>query len=65
MAGDGPTIYINGYLWEDVTNKTVPGPVYPLEQVKKIGGDPRRLNEINPAGVYRSTTSDSEPMPRL
>ncbi len=45
MAGEN-RIYINGYLWRNVTNETTAGRVYSLEQVKEIDGNPRRVHEI-------------------
>ena len=39
-------IYINGHAWRDVTHETTADRTYSRRQVEKIGGDPRRVHEI-------------------
>lgn len=46
MSGNPKIIYINRYRWRDVTDETTAGRVYRLRRVLDIGGDPRRLHEI-------------------
>lgn len=46
MIGPLNVIYINIYEWRDVSNETTAETTYSLRQVRKIGGDPERLDEL-------------------
>ena len=47
MAAGNNIVWINGHRWNDVTNETTALRAYTRKQVLSIGGDPRRVHEID------------------